>query len=88
MLGATQAGIAFSNSSRRAGSRHEPADRRAFPRRRTACRNAMLLPAVTAFSAEAALSRYADCARAMGIVAADATTTKRRSPRCLMGCAS
>ena len=29
--------------------------------------NAMLLPAVTRFSAEAAAARYADCARAMGI---------------------
>jgi len=28
--------------------------------------NAMLLPAVTAFSVEAASGRYADCARAMG----------------------
>jgi alcohol dehydrogenase class IV len=32
--------------------------------------NAMLLPAVTAFSAEAAVDRYADCARAMGIAEA------------------
>jgi alcohol dehydrogenase class IV len=30
--------------------------------------NAMLLPAITAFSANAALNRYADCARAMGVV--------------------
>jgi alcohol dehydrogenase class IV len=29
--------------------------------------NAMLLPEITAFSAPAALDRYADCARAMGI---------------------
>src|SRR5206468_5877099 len=33
--------------------------------------NAMLLPAVTAFSADAALERYADCARAMGVAATD-----------------
>ena len=33
--------------------------------------NAMLLPAVTAFSAGAALERYADCARAMGLAAAE-----------------
>ena len=32
--------------------------------------NAMLLPAVTAFSADAAGDRYADCARAMGVAAA------------------
>jgi alcohol dehydrogenase class IV len=31
--------------------------------------NAMLLPEITAFSAPAALERYADCARAMGIAA-------------------
>ena len=30
--------------------------------------NAMLLPAVTAFSAPSALGRYADCARAMRVV--------------------
>jgi alcohol dehydrogenase class IV len=29
--------------------------------------NAMLLPEITAFSAPAALDRYADCARAMGV---------------------
>ena len=32
--------------------------------------NAMLLPAVTRFSAQAAPARYADCARAMGIATA------------------
>ena len=32
MLGATQAGLAFSNSFGRAGARHVAADRRAFPR--------------------------------------------------------
>ncbi|MFE6624865.1 iron-containing alcohol dehydrogenase [Streptomyces lincolnensis] len=31
--------------------------------------NAMLLPAVTAFSVPAAESRYADCARAFGVAA-------------------
>ena len=36
--------------------------------------NAMLLPAVTAFSADAAADRYADCARAMGVAAADEAT--------------
>ena len=66
MLGATQAGIAFSNSSvalvhgmsRPIGAHfHVP----------HGLSNAMLLPTVTAFSAPAALSRYADCARAMGL---------------------
>ena len=33
--------------------------------------NAMLLPVVTAFSAPAAIDRYADCARAMGIAGPD-----------------
>jgi len=37
--------------------------------------NAMLLPAITQFSIEAAPERYADCARAMGVAAsADSTT--------------
>lgn len=66
MLGATQAGIAFSNSSvalvhgmsRPIGAHfHVP----------HGLSNAMLLPAVTAWSAPAALARYADCARAMGV---------------------
>ncbi|MGY8632079.1 iron-containing alcohol dehydrogenase [Bradyrhizobium sp. 14AA] len=64
MLGATQAGIAFSNSSvalihgmsRPIGAHfHVP----------HGLSNAMLLPRVTAFSAPSAMSRYADCARAM-----------------------
>jgi len=29
--------------------------------------NAMLLPTITAFSSDAAMERYADCARAMGL---------------------
>ena len=66
MLAATEAGIAFSNASvalvhgmsRPLGAHfHVP----------HGLSNAMLLPAVTAFSAEAAVHRYADCARAMGI---------------------
>jgi alcohol dehydrogenase class IV len=66
MLGATQAGIAFSNSSvalvhgmsRPIGAHfHVP----------HGLSNAMLLPAVTAWSAPAALHRYAGCARAMGV---------------------
>jgi alcohol dehydrogenase class IV len=66
MLGATQAGIAFSNSSvalvhgmsRPIGAHfHVP----------HGLSNAMLLPVVTAYSASAAERRYADCARAMGL---------------------
>ena len=66
MLGAMQAGIAFSNSSvalvhgmsRPIGAHfHVP----------HGLSNAMLLPAVTAWSAPAALHRYGDCARAMGV---------------------
>ena len=68
MLGATQAGIAFSNSSvalvhgmsRPIGAHfHVP----------HGLSNAMLLPVVTAFSAPASVARYADCARAMGVAA-------------------
>ena len=66
MLGALQGGIAFSNSSvalvhgmsRPIGAHfHVP----------HGLSNAMLLPAVTAWSAPAATARYADCARAMGV---------------------
>ncbi|WP_374597723.1 iron-containing alcohol dehydrogenase [Sphingosinicella sp.] len=66
MLGAMQGGIAFSNSSvalvhgmsRPIGAHfHVP----------HGLSNAMLLPAVTAWSAPAAMTRYADCARAMGV---------------------
>lgn len=65
MLAATQAGIAFSNSSvalvhgmsRPIGAHFHIAH---------GLSNAMLFPAVTAFSAHAAPSRYADCARALG----------------------
>jgi alcohol dehydrogenase class IV len=70
MLAATQAGIAFSNSSvalvhgmsRPIGAKfHVP----------HGMSNAMLLPAVTEFSVSAAVQRYAICARVMGIVRAD-----------------
>jgi alcohol dehydrogenase class IV len=70
MLAATQAGIAFSNSSvalvhgmsRPIGAKfHVP----------HGLSNAMLLPTITAFSVVAAKTRYADCARAMGIVPGD-----------------
>lgn len=69
MLAATQAGIAFSNSSvalvhgmsRPIGAKfHVP----------HGMSNAMLLPAVTEFSVSAAIERYAVCARVMGIVPA------------------
>ncbi|MFD7408424.1 iron-containing alcohol dehydrogenase [Streptomyces sp. NPDC059866] len=72
MLAATQAGIAFSNSSvalvhgmsRPIGAHFHVAH---------GLSNAMLFPAVTAFSVHAAPGRYADCARALG--AATATDT-------------
>ena len=66
MLAATQAGIAFSNASvalvhgmsRPLGVHfHIP----------HGLSNAMLLPAVTAFSVSAAAERYATCARTMGV---------------------
>ncbi len=66
MLAATQAGMAFSNASvalvhgmsRPIGAHfHVP----------HGLSNAMLLPAVTAFSVEAAEGRYAECARTIGV---------------------
>jgi alcohol dehydrogenase class IV len=72
MLAATQAGIAFSNASvalvhgmsRPLGAHfHIP----------HGLSNAMLLPAVTAFSVDAALDRYAECARTMGVAQAHDT---------------
>ncbi|MEV8022824.1 iron-containing alcohol dehydrogenase [Streptomyces sp. NPDC086554] len=75
MLAATQAGIAFSNSSvalvhgmsRPIGAHFHVAH---------GLSNAMLFPAVTAFSLHAATARYADCARALNAAtpaASDAT---------------
>jgi alcohol dehydrogenase class IV len=66
MLGALQGGIAFSNSSvalvhgmsRPIGAHFHISH---------GLSNAMLMPAVTRWSAPAALPRYAQCARAMGI---------------------
>ncbi|MDQ4489492.1 iron-containing alcohol dehydrogenase [Sinomonas sp. ASV486] len=66
MLAATQAGIAFSNSSvalvhgmsRPIGAHFHVAHGLA---------NAMLFPAVTEFSVSGAEARYADCARALGV---------------------
>jgi alcohol dehydrogenase class IV len=69
MLAATLAGIAFSNASvalvhgmsRPLGAHfHIP----------HGLSNAMLLPVVTAFSAQSAIHRYAECARAMGVAQA------------------
>lgn len=68
MLAATQAGLAFSNASvalvhgmsRPIGARFHVAH---------GLSNAMLLPAVTAFSVRSAPARYAACARAMGLAA-------------------
>src|SRR6202035_5600442 len=66
MLAATQAGIAFSNASvalvhgmsRPIGAHfHVP----------HGLSNAMLLPAVTAFSVQAAERQYAECARTIGV---------------------
>jgi len=66
MLGATTAGMAFSNSSVcLVHGMSRPIG--AFFHVPHGLSNAMLLPEITAFSAPAALERYADCARAMGV---------------------
>jgi alcohol dehydrogenase class IV len=66
MLGATTAGMAFSNASvALVHGMSRPIG--AFFHVPHGLSNAMLLPEVTAFSAPAALERYADCARAMGV---------------------
>ncbi|OUC80313.1 iron-containing alcohol dehydrogenase [Gordonia lacunae] len=70
MMAATQAGIAFSNSSvclvhgmsRPIGAHFHVAH---------GLSNAMLLPAVTRFSVLGNVSRYADCARAYGVATHD-----------------
>lgn len=70
MTGSLQAGIAFSNASvalvhgmsRPIGAHFHVAH---------GLSNAMLLPVVTAWSAGSASSRYADCARAMGLTGPD-----------------
>jgi len=70
MLGATTAGMAFSNSSVcLVHGMSRPIG--AFFHVPHGLSNAMLLPEITAFSAPAALERYADCARAMGLAEAD-----------------
>ena len=66
MLGATLAGIAFSSASvALVHGMSRPIG--AFFHVPHGLSNAMLLPSVTAFSISAAPTRYADCARAMGI---------------------
>jgi alcohol dehydrogenase class IV len=81
MLAATQAGMAFSNASvalvhgmsRPIGAHfHVP----------HGLSNAMLLPAVTAFSVKAAESRYAECARTIGV--ADRSDTDAEAGRKLV----
>jgi alcohol dehydrogenase class IV len=70
MLGATTAGMAFSNSSVcLVHGMSRPIG--AFFHVPHGLSNAMLLPEITAFSVPAALERYADCARAMGVVEED-----------------
>lgn len=69
MLAATQAGLAFSNSSVcLVHGMSRPIG--AFFHVPHGLSNAMLLPAVTAFSIQAAPERYADCARFMGVASA------------------
>jgi alcohol dehydrogenase class IV len=70
MLAATLAGIAFSNASvALVHGMSRPIG--LFFHVPHGLSNAMLLPAVTRFSAGAAQERYADCARTMGIAALD-----------------
>jgi alcohol dehydrogenase class IV len=70
MVGAHHAGIAFSNASvALVHGMSRPIG--AFFHVPHGLSNAMLLPAVTAFSAPSALGRYADCARAMGVAHQD-----------------
>ena len=70
MLGATTAGMAFSNASVcLVHGMSRPIG--AFFHVPHGLSNAMLLPEITAFSVPAALERYADCARAMGIAEED-----------------
>jgi alcohol dehydrogenase class IV len=74
MMAATMAGIAFSNASvALVHGMSRPIG--VFFHVPHGLSNAMLLPAVTAFSADAAADRYADCARAMGVAeGADSTS--------------
>src|SRR4051794_11661305 len=66
MLGATTAGMAFSNASvALVHGMSRPLG--AFFHVPHGLSNAMLLPEITVYSGPAALERYADCARAMGV---------------------
>src|SRR3954465_1445431 len=66
MLGATTAGMAFSNASvALVHGMSRPIG--AFFHVPPLLSNATLLPEITAYSGPAALERYADCARAMGV---------------------
>ena len=68
ILAATQAGIAFSNAG--VALRHGMScPIGAHFHVAHGLSNAMLFPAVTAFSVPADGSRYADCARALGVAA-------------------
>jgi alcohol dehydrogenase class IV len=70
MFGATLAGIAFSNASvALVHGMSRPVG--AFFHVPHGLSNAMLLPAVTAYSAPSALHRYATCARTMGVARPD-----------------
>jgi alcohol dehydrogenase class IV len=70
MLGATTAGMAFSNASVcLVHGMSRPIG--AFFHVPHGLSNAMLLPEITAFSVPAARERYADCARAMGVAQED-----------------
>jgi len=70
MLGATLAGIAFSNASvALVHGMSRPIG--AFYHVPHGLSNAMLLPSVTEFSISSATKRYAECARAMGIALAN-----------------
>jgi alcohol dehydrogenase class IV len=73
MLAATLAGVAFSNASvALVHGMSRPIG--AFFHVPHGLSNAMLLPAVTKFSVEAAPERYADCARTMGVAGPDDST--------------
>ena len=72
MLGATLAGVAFSNASvALVHGMSRPIG--AFYHVPHGLSNAMLLPMVTEYSIPAAAERYADCARAMGVASEDDT---------------
>jgi len=74
MFAATMAGIAFSNASvALVHGMSRPIG--VFFHVPHGLSNAMLLPAVTAFSADAAAERYADCARAMGLATSSDSTS-------------